>query len=133
MAKQDTIDFMTAFTIGVTLGVGATLLLRGRSETEAERILRETAPLRRLAAKHARRRRKAQARAARHAAKASAAGTDRADRVDRVDRGGSSRAAVDELRGQVADIIASARQDITRAARRGVRDAWRAAKRKSLR
>lgn len=126
MAKQDTIDFMTAFTIGVTLGVGATLLLRGRSETEAERILRETAPHRRLAAKHAQRRRKARAREARHA-------EANADRAGPADRRGSSQAAVDELRGQVADMIASARQDITRAARRGVRDAWRAAKRKSLR
>lgn len=126
MAKQDTIDFMTAFTIGVTLGVGATLLIRGTAETEAERILRETAPLRRIAAKHARKRRKARAREERHA-KANGG------RAGRADRHGSSQTAVDELRGQVADIVTTAKRDITRAARRGVRDAWRAAKRRRVR
>lgn len=123
MAKQDTIDFMTAFTIGVTLGVGATLLLRGRSETEAERILRETAPLRRLAAKHARKRRKMRVHEARNADTNGV----------RTDLRRSAQAAAEELRGQVADLVESARRDITRAAKRGVRDARRAAKRKGLR
>lgn len=124
MAKQDTFDFMTAFTIGVTLGVGATLLLRSRSETEAERILRETAPLRRLAAKHARKRRKMRAQEAGNADTNGGAS---------VDWRRSAQAVADELRGQMADVVASARRDITRAARRGVRDARRAAKRKGLR
>ncbi|MGH7576861.1 MAG: hypothetical protein ACREM1_17265 [Longimicrobiales bacterium] len=123
MAKQDTIDFMTAFTIGVTLGIGATLLVRGSAETEAERILRETAPLRRIAEKHARRRRKARGRETKRAS---------AD-APRIDRRRAAQGAVDELRGQVADIVTAARRDVTRAARRGVRDAWRDAWRKGER
>lgn len=65
--KQDTIDFMAAFAIGAVLGVGATLLLRGNAESEAEKIIRESAPLRRIAAKHIRKRRKELARRARPA------------------------------------------------------------------
>jgi gas vesicle protein len=44
MARQDTTDFLTAFAVGAVLGIGATLLLRGRPQTAKERLLRELKP-----------------------------------------------------------------------------------------
>jgi gas vesicle protein len=44
MAREDTTDFLTAFAVGAVLGIGATLLLRGRPRTAKERLLRELKP-----------------------------------------------------------------------------------------
>lgn len=117
MAKQETMDFVTAFAIGAVLGVGATLLLRSGSETEVERVLREIKPLRKQAVKRVRKVRKGLAQRAR------AVDATREDLLD------SGRAALGDLREQVAEIIASARDEIGEAARDSVRDARRALRR----
>jgi vacuolar-type H+-ATPase subunit H len=117
MAKQETVDFVAAFAIGALLGVGATLLLRSGGESEVERVMREIRPLRKKAVKRVRR-----------------AGQGIARGVDAAESAGeelldSGRAALGDLREQVADIIASARQEIGEAARDSVRDAQRAVRR----
>jgi hypothetical protein len=117
MAQQDTVDFVTAFAIGAVLGVGATLLLRADPPTRTERVLRELRPIGKAAGKRMKRAKKDMRRGARAAG---AAG-------DEVYAAG--REALGEFSGQVADIIAAAREEIVEAARDGVREARRAARR----
>lgn len=117
MAKQDTMDFVAAFAIGAVLGVGATLLLRGGNESDAQRLIRELAPLRKKAGKRMRRARKTWSSRARAAGAASERAVE------------SGREAVGDIRGQIADIVDTARREITHAARESVREARRAAKR----
>src|SRR5690606_5021178 len=45
MARQDTIDFLTAFAVGAVLGIGATLLLTPEP-TPRERVVRQLKPYR---------------------------------------------------------------------------------------
>lgn len=45
MARQDTVDFMTAFAVGTVLGIGATLLLTPE-RTPKQRIVRQLKPYR---------------------------------------------------------------------------------------
>ena len=45
MARQDTVDFLTAFAVGTVLGIGATLLLTPE-RTPKERIVRQLKPYR---------------------------------------------------------------------------------------
>ena len=116
MARQDTVDFVTAFAIGAVLGVGATLLLRGDNRSDAEKLIRELEPLRRKAGKQMRRARKGWTRRVRSAGDA----TQQA--------AGAGREALGALRGQVADIVDTARREIRHAARQSVREAKRAAK-----
>lgn len=117
MAKQETVDFVTAFAIGALLGVGATLLLRSGAETEVERVIREIEPLRKKAVKRVRKVRKGLA------SRVHAVDATREDLLD------TGRAALGEFREQVADIVTSARNEIGDAARDSVRDARRALRR----
>lgn len=45
MARQDTVDFLTAFAVGTVLGIGATLLLTPE-RTPKQRIIRQLKPYR---------------------------------------------------------------------------------------
>lgn len=45
MARQDTVDFLTAFAVGTVLGIGATLLLTPE-QTPKQRIVRQLKPYR---------------------------------------------------------------------------------------
>lgn len=45
MARQDTVDFLTAFAVGTVLGIGATLLLTPE-RTPKQRIVRQLKPYR---------------------------------------------------------------------------------------
>ncbi len=121
MAKQDTKDFVAAFAIGAALGVGAALLLRGEDHDQAHRVLRRTTPLRREAARRVRLARK---HLTKHMRDTGSAGEDLLE---------TGREALGLFRGQVAEIIASARADIARAVRESMREARRAARHRSRR
>lgn len=45
MARQDTVDFLTAFAVGTVLGIGATLLLTPE-RTPKQRVVRQLKPYR---------------------------------------------------------------------------------------
>jgi gas vesicle protein len=105
MAKQETVDFLTAFAIGTVLGVGATLLLRSGREAETERLLRELRPLRKRAVKQIRRARAGVAEGA-HAAE------DLGSQL--VETG---RTVLGEFRDEVSDIVSSARDELIDSAR----------------
>lgn len=116
MAKQETADFLTAFAIGTVLGVGATLLLRSGREADHERLLAELRPLRKGAMKQLKRAR------ANAASRAHAAEEVGAEFIE------TGRSVLNEFRDEVADIVASARDEIVKSARRGVKRARRRAR-----
>jgi hypothetical protein len=105
MIDDERSDLLVAVAIGVALGVGATLLVRGAPRTERQRLLRELEPLRRGVY-----RRFSNARAdAKHGA-------------DRIARAGSSaadsaREALVAFRADVAEIVEDARREILRSAK----------------
>jgi gas vesicle protein len=111
MGNQDTTDFLTAFAIGAVLGIGATLLLRPDSESEAERILRQIRPLRKKATK---RMRQAGRSASRRVRGAGVLGEDVV---------AAGRAAIGDFRDEAAGIVEAARDEILRAARDSVKQA----------
>jgi len=101
MARQDTTDFLTAFAVGAVLGIGATLLLRGRPQTAKERLLRELKPHRKKIGP---------GRVARGVRRGRAAAGEMAD--DAIDTG---RELLSEFRDEVKRIVDGARDELVEA------------------
>lgn len=110
MADRDTTEFLTAFAIGAVLGVGATLLLRPQPPSARERVGRELEGYRKRAGKGARRARK---------------GIERRLEGAR-ERGGDALSGgadiAENVREEIADLVASAKQEIARAVEGQVKD-----------
>jgi gas vesicle protein len=102
MARQDTTDFLTAFAVGAVLGIGATLLLRGRPQTAKERLLRELKPYYR--------KKIGGGRMARGVRRGRAAAGEMAD--DAIDTG---RELLSEFRDEVKRIVEDARDELVEA------------------
>jgi len=101
MARQDTTDFLTAFAVGAVLGIGATLLLRGRPQSAKERLLRELKP-------HSRKK-IGGGRAARGVRRARAAAGMADDAID------TGRELLSEFRDEVKRIVEDARDELVEA------------------
>lgn len=102
MPQRETTDFATAFAIGAVLGIGAMLLLRPRPSSRVERIVKEIEPYRRKAVRRARRARKR-------------GGTTSPVRAER--RGelvSAGRDLLGEFRGELADLLSGAREELAR-------------------
>lgn len=114
MADRDTQEFLAAFFIGALLGVGATLLLRPDPPTRRERLAEALGPARKRAR-----------RAARRARKGMEGGLESAR-----ERGGDAfsggRERLSDFREEVAGIVASARDELTRAVEKQVGEVDRA-------
>lgn len=102
MPQRDTGDFATAFAIGAALGIGATLLLRPRRSSRAERLLKEIEPYRKQAARRARRARK----------RVRAGSRERTERGSELVAAGRDR--VGEFRGGLSDLLSGARDGLVR-------------------
>lgn len=117
MPRRDTIDFLTAFAIGAVVGVGATLLLRP-DVSRTERILRDLKPY----GKQLRR----SARDARTGFTAGAGAT--AEMADTLRD--ASRTLLRDFRSEVADLVATARDDLAHAIDQQVAGAQRGVERR---
>jgi gas vesicle protein len=116
MPRQDTTDFMTAFAIGTVLGVGAALLLRRPKPTARQRLARDLKP-------HTKRLRRSYG-TARGAVREGAAATgDMTGEVISV-----GRELLGEFRGEVARILADARDELKEVAAERVKDARKRAR-----
>jgi hypothetical protein len=110
MDREDTLDLVAAFVIGAVLGIGATLLLRGDPPTRTDRVPSQLKRVSRSGRGPA---------DARH-------GAGRGVRAVRAAGGAalrSGRDALDTLRGDVADLVSAARDEVARSARDTVREA----------
>lgn len=102
MARQDTIDFLTAFAVGTVLGIGATLLLTPEP-TPRERVVRQLKPYRKQMRKSYSRARDAVREGS------SATGELTSELVS------AGRELLGEFRHEVADILEDARKELRHA------------------
>jgi gas vesicle protein len=103
MARQDTIDFLTAFAVGTVIGVGATLLLQPDQSPKA-RIARELKPYRKQL-------RKGYEKGYKNVSRSLREGTESASEMAS-DAIGAGRELIREFRSEVADIIDQARDEL---------------------
>jgi gas vesicle protein len=102
MPQRDVTDFIAAFAVGAAVGAGLALLLRPAPKTRTERIVRDLQPYgKRLRAN------------ARMAKKSFAAGAGAAAEMAETLRE-ASRTLLRDFREEVADVVASAREDLAR-------------------
>lgn len=99
MPRQDTVDFLTAFTVGTILGIGATLLLQP-SRSPKDRVLKQLKPYRKQM-----KRSYSQVREGMRAGRGATA-----DMTGEVI--GAGRELLDEFRAEVADILENAREEL---------------------
>jgi gas vesicle protein len=103
MTNDSTTEYVTAFVVGALLGAGAALLLAPDPPTRRERLVKELKPYKKKLRKNATRLRKEAG------SQASAVGDWSEDLVK------ASRAVLEDLREEVADLVADARKDIASA------------------
>lgn len=99
MARQDTVDFLTAFAVGTVLGIGATLLLTPE-RTPKQRIVKQLKPYRKQM-------RKSYARAREAVRDGSSATGDLTSEVV-----SAGKELLGEFRHEVADILDDARKEL---------------------
>jgi gas vesicle protein len=116
MARQDTVDFMTAFAVGTVLGIGATLLLTPE-RTPKQRIVRQLKPYRKQM-------RKSYVRARDAVREGSHATGDLTSEVV-----SAGKELLGEFRHEVAGILDDARKDLQELVQDQVKDISRGAKR----
>ena len=116
MARQDTVDFLTAFAVGTVLGIGATLLLTPE-RTPRQRVARQLKPYRKQMKKSYVRARDA-VREGSHAT---------GDMTTEVVSAG--RELLGEFRHEVSGILDEARREIRELAREQAKELGRGAKR----
>lgn len=116
-AENDSLDLLTAFTIGAMIGVGATLLLRSEPETPTQRLLKGFRPIVKEAGKATRSAGKRYGKSMRM----SRAATEKL--------GKAGKDVIEDFRDQVEDILTSARNELTASARRQVKSARKALRR----
>jgi gas vesicle protein len=117
MGNEDRNDLLLAIGIGAALGIGATLLLRSGRGASERRLLSELEPLRRDVHRRLRRARGDVERGAERLAQSGDAA------------GHATREALDAFRGEVAEIVADARDELVRGVRDAIRRGRRAARR----
>lgn len=100
MNDDKTTEYVTAFIVGAALGVGAALLLAPDPPTRRERVMKELKPYRKKLDKKTRKLRKD---AGRQIAATGEWGEDVA---------AASRAVIQDLREEVAELVAEARDQI---------------------
>lgn len=100
MNRDQTSDYVTAFVIGTIVGVGAALLLAPDPPTRRDKIMKELKPYRKKLRKRTTQARKDLGK------QASAAGDFRDELL------AAGRAVVKDLREEVADLVAQARDEI---------------------
>jgi len=100
MSDDKTTEYVTAFIVGAALGVGAALLLAPDPPTRRERVMKELKPYRKKLHKKTQKLRKD---AGKHMAATGDWGEDLA---------AASRAVVQDIREEVADMVADARDQI---------------------
>lgn len=111
MAERDTIDFVTAFAVGIVLGVGAALLLKPEPPTRTARILKELEP-------HRKRIRKSLTEARRGFGQGAGAAADVGAEI-----AAAGKELVQELRAEFSRLVADARRELARAAEEEARRA----------
>jgi gas vesicle protein len=116
MARQDTVDFLTAFAVGTVLGIGATLLLTPE-RTPKQRIAKQLKPYRKQM-------RKSYARARDAVRDGSHATGDLTSEVV-----GAGKELLGEFRHEVAGILDDARKELRELVKDQARDVARGAKR----
>ena len=116
MARQDTVDFLTAFAVGTVLGIGATLLLTPE-RTPRERIARQLKPYRKPMKKSYVRARDA----VREGSPATGGMTSEVV--------SAGRELLGEFRHEVSGILDEARKELQQMAREQARDIGRGARR----
>lgn len=99
MARQDTVDFLTAFAVGTVLGIGATLLLTPE-RTPKQRLVKQLKPYRKQM-------KKSYARAREAVRDGSTATGDLTSEVVH-----AGKELLGEFRHEVADILEDARQEL---------------------
>lgn len=115
MARQDTVDFLTAFAVGTVLGIGATLLLTPE-RTPKQRVVRQLKPYRKQMRKSYSRARDA----VRHGS--SATGDLTAEVV------GAGKELLGEFRHEVSGILDDARRELQELVQDQVREISRGRK-----
>jgi gas vesicle protein len=115
--ENESLDLLTAFTIGAMIGVGATLLLRSDPETPTERVLKRFRPIAKEAGKATRQARKRYGKSL------------RMGRAATEKLGQSTKDVIEDFRDQIEDILASARNELSVSARRQVKSARKALRR----
>jgi gas vesicle protein len=116
MARQDTVDFLTAFAVGTVLGIGATLLLTPE-RTPKQRIVRQLKPYRKQM-------RKSYVRAREAVRDGSVATGDLTSEVV-----SAGRELLGEFRHEVSGILDDARKELREIVQDQVKDLGRGAKR----
>lgn len=97
MRQEDSTEYLAAFVVGAVVGIGAALLVAPRPTTRRERIMNELKPYKKKVGRGAARARRA----------VSVEAPARADKLVAM-----SRAVVDDMRDEVAAMVAEARADI---------------------
>lgn len=97
MRQEDTTEYLAAFVVGAVVGIGAALLAASRPTTRRERIIKELKPYTKKLARGAARARRA-------------VGAEPPGRAEKMVT--MSRAVVDDMREEVAAMVAEARADI---------------------
>lgn len=100
MQNDHSTEYVTAFVVGALVGVGAALLLAPEPPTRRERVMKELKPYRKKLRKQTAKMRK-------QAGKQVNAGVDWGD-----DLAAASRAVIQDLREEVAHMVAEARDEI---------------------
>lgn len=116
MARQDTVDFLTAFAVGTVLGIGATLLLTPE-RTPKQRVVRQLKPYRKQM-------RKSYARAREAARDGSAATSDLTAEVV-----SAGKELLGEFRHEVSGILKDAQQELRGMVEEQVKEMSRGGKR----
>lgn len=103
MTDDNTTEYVTAFVVGALLGAGAALLLAPDPPTRRERLAKELKPYGKKLRKNVTKVRKG-------AGQQAAAVGEWSDELVK-----ASRAVLDDLREEVADMVADARDDLAKA------------------
>lgn len=100
MTKDNSNEYVVAFAVGALLGVGAALLLAPEPPTRREKIMKELKPYRKKL-------RKKSAAARKQMGRQASAASDFGDELV-----AAGRAVMQDLREEVADLVADARSEI---------------------
>lgn len=117
MTNENTNEFVVAFAVGALLGVGAALLLAPDPPTRREKIMKELKPYRKKLRKGTKSARK-------ELGKRASVASDYGEELV-----AAGRAVAEDLREEVADLVAEARSEITATVESQLDDARRALKR----
>jgi gas vesicle protein len=118
MRETDSVDLVTAFAIGAMIGVGATLLLRPDPPSAGEQIFKRFKPI-------AKRAKKAVYRVGRNYDR-----TVKQSRAASRELGSAGKDILDDLRDQVEEVLSSARHELSDSARKQLKTAQRALRRR---